>query len=335
MKQQVKTLPVFIISGFLGAGKTTLLNHVLQTWKNLRLGVLVNDFGAINIDSKLIVNVKGETIELNNGCICCSIRDDLTAACLQLMQQPQPPEVLLIETSGISDPLQVANTFLNNEMETLFFLSAIFTVIDAEQFLLLDDQATRLALHQVMAADLVLLNKVDLVSNENLKKVQANIRALIPGTRILPITQGQIPAGLIQAIIQKPPIHQQSDIRHPAKHAFSTWHWDSNQPLSLPRLRSFLEHLDESIYRVKGFVYLEELPAYRFILQMVGKRYSIKEEAAWLSTPSSEIVLIGTMDNTGFETLKSSLELCIGCRDETASPVLKLARRLNLHEKDF
>src|ERR1041385_3292140 len=105
-------IPVTILTGFLGAGKTTLLNHILHGDHGLKIAVLVNDFGAINIDTQLVVGIEGDTVSLSSGCVCCTIRNDLLNEPINLLRRPEPPQYIIIETSGVSDPASVAMTFM-------------------------------------------------------------------------------------------------------------------------------------------------------------------------------------------------------------------------------
>jgi G3E family GTPase len=334
-------IPVSIISGFLGAGKTTLLNHVLSEEHGVRVGVLVNDFGAINIDAKLVVGVEGETVTLANGCVCCNIRDDLIGACVGLLQRNEPPEILLIETSGVSDPVQVANSFVSPELGGAFLLSTILTVVDAENLPDLQGEMATMALAQIRAADLVVLNKVDLISATSLENVEAIVHKSAPGSPVLKVNHGRMPVELVLDAPHRefshlaPPLaagHDGPDHGHNHDHAhpFSSWHWTSDRPLSLPKLRSVLEALPDSIYRCKGIVYLEELPTYRIVLQMVGKRYDIADTDRWGSAeePGTEIVLIGARDELDPGALQKVFDACIGTGDEALSPVLRLVRKI-------
>lgn len=192
-----KPMPICILSGFLGAGKTTLLNNLISGDHGLRMGVLVNDFGVIDIDSQLVERIDENTISLSNGCICCSIREDFLRAVLGLVKRENPPEYLLIETSGVSDPSAVAFTLMNPALTRILRVETVVTVVDAAEFLSLTDEQYRLAEAQINTADMIVVNKVDLVAEERLTAVNDTVRSLAPNARILHAKHGQVSLPLI------------------------------------------------------------------------------------------------------------------------------------------
>jgi G3E family GTPase len=327
-------IPVTIIGGFLGAGKTTLLNSILSEHHGLRAAVLVNDFGAINIDARLVVGVDGETINLANGCICCTIRDDLVGACLRLLQRPEQPEYLIVETSGISNPVPIANSFLLPELQRMLSLDSILCVVDGEQFLTLSGESAAMARVQVEAADILILNKVDLIDAAGLAEIRSAIRSIAPRSRMLEAQYGRVPLSLI---LGAGSAERRDDGRtmspnrlvHDAHGAFSRWHWICDRPLSLPKLRSVFDRLPESIYRAKGVVQLEELPGYRVVLQKVGRRSKLRDAGPWgREVPQTEIVMIGTAGGIDDDAMRIAMEGCIRDDAEEMTPMLRRMREI-------
>jgi G3E family GTPase len=311
-------IPLTILTGFLGAGKTTLLNHILHGNHGLRIAVLVNDFGAINIDSQLVVGVEGETVSLSNGCICCTIRDDLLTETVRLIQRPQPPEYIIVETSGVSEPATVAMTFMMPELQEFIIVDSILTVLDAEQFTSLEGEYLTLARHQIIVADMVVLNKVDRISADQLDSLRDYVRDVVPEARIFETTFGNVPLELVLGVGRYAPEqlagHEASDVHvhvaedvhhhHDDNHrehnhdhslVFNTWNWSSDQPFSMDSVQALVDKLPPTIYRAKGIVYIRDYADSRFILQIVGRRGTLMIENKWGDQkPFSQMVVIGS-----------------------------------------
>ena len=315
MDTKLPQVPLTIIGGFLGSGKTSLVNHILNNTQNKRVAVLVNDFGEINIDAKLIVSVEGETVSLANGCVCCSIRDDLLTEVLKLFAGDVVPEHIVIETSGVSKPISVAETFLNPATQSLVDVQNMITVLDAD--LVIDDQAdyTDLAYSQIAVADLVVINKTDLVSPKRLEAVRKKVADIVPRACILETTFGEVPLDLIfddQMSRAMESLREKNKLltpHHEYHHdqEFATWTFRSQAEWSFNALQRAVEHLPVGIFRAKGMVRLDLETDDYGILQMTGRRGWLKliePESDEAEIVTTELVFIGRPGSTSNEDLK-------------------------------
>jgi len=316
-------VPVTLLTGFLGSGKTTLLNRILNGQHGLRVGVLVNDFGAINIDAELVEGVEENTINLTNGCVCCEIRDDLVNSLEQLLTGTEEIDYVILEASGVADPEGIVMTFLDQRYEGLLRLDSITCIVDAEAVFAHGDNEdlNMLKLRQVGFADMVVLNKVDLVGPEHIEVIKEWIDHHIKRIRIIEATRCDVPLEILLAVGRFDPAHvvaEQTrsdnhsyrnnihDHHDHAKHLhqeqgalgkmFETWSYETDKPFSIEALREMVrKELPASIYRCKGILYSAESPNKRMTLQAVGRRTEIMELDEWDGrTPLTQIVAIGS-----------------------------------------
>ncbi len=315
-------VPVTLLTGFLGAGKTTLLNRILNGQHGLRVGVLVNDFGAINIDAELVDGVEENTISLTNGCVCCEIRDDLVKSLEQLPTRADAIDYVILEASGVADPEGIVMTFLDQRYEGLLRLDSITCIVDAEGiFAHGDNEALNmLKLRQIGFADLVVLNKTDLVGPEHIEVVKEWVDHHMHRVRIIEATRCDVPLEILLAVGRFDPARVVEQYKSKGEHhhghgavgdMFDTWSYESDQAFSLETLREMVrKQLPASIYRCKGIVYVADSPDKRIALQIVGRRTEISELDEWGDRPPrTQIVAIGSAFDP--QELTENFDACI------------------------
>ena len=201
MNAPKRGLPVTIITGFLGSGKTTLLNHILTNQQGVKTAVLVNEFGEIGIDNELIVSTDetNSMVELNNGCVCCTINEDLVNAVHNILERQDKIDYLVVETTGIADPLPIALTFLGTELRDMTRLDSIVTMVDCANFSL-DLFNSQAAHSQIQYGDIIVLNKTDLVEEADVDGLEVRIRDFKTDARILRTTNSQVSLPLIMSV---------------------------------------------------------------------------------------------------------------------------------------
>ena len=317
---------VTVLTGYLGAGKTTLVNHILSTDHGRRIAVIVNEMGEIGIDGDLIVSSDEEIIEMANGCVCCtlSVRNDLAAMIRTLLARPEPPDYVVIETSGVADPVPVTQALFVDGLADRISVDGIVTMVDAKHVdTHLDafgpDRPDSRVVDQILCADRIVLNKTDLVTPEALRGTEARISELNNTAPVIRSCYSRVDPDEIlgiEAFSGSPPSADTGFLedtyvhsRDPGVEAVSI---ELDGELDEARLREWLEALTEArsadIYRIKGILAVAGQPR-QTILQGVHRLFEIYPGARWSGGRGSRLVLIGR--DLDRRMLRSGLE---GCR---------------------
>jgi len=277
-------VPITLVTGFLGAGKTTLLSHALRDPQGLKLAVLVNDLGAVNIDAEILGEASEDVVPLENGCICCSLSQGLLATVTKVLRRPDPPDRILIEASGASDPFEIA-----------------------------DPEIMPLARRQVACAGLVLLNKVDLAQGGD--AAHAWVRSVSGTVPIMTTTHASVTLPTLFGV----GLENGETKDGAAVASFDTTTFRSANRISLQRLHALFAALPRGIVRIKGILNLIEKPEHRCLLQVSGGQATVTVGQPWGDHEAeTRLVFIGFPGSVDAQRITDALEPCPSRESEPA-----------------
>ncbi|MCB0932046.1 MAG: GTP-binding protein [Mycobacterium sp.] len=298
-------IPVTVIGGYLGSGKTTLVNTLLRqsssSGQNRRIAVLVNDFGDIGIDGDLIASAEGDTITLTNGCVCCMVGSDLMAALWSVRDREPPPAQVIIEASGIADPAAIAHHALTPG----FDLDGVVVLLDAETVRRRERHPVvgRTIRRQLAAADVLVVNKIDLVSDGELADLDRWLADAAPAVPVIHARGGEVPVAALVGFGHGETLPV-TEMGHAGDYVSLSITLD--RPVVRERLEAFLDSLPAGVLRVKGILRLVEAAGERTVVHRVASRRAITTEGHWRAGEPGRLVVIALAGSLVAETFRQS-----------------------------
>ena len=320
-------VPVTVVTGFLGSGKTTLVNYILSENHGKRIAVIENEFGEIGIDDALVIDAEEEIFEMNNGCICCTVRGDLIRILGTLMKRRDKFDYILVETTGLADPAPVAQTFfVDEEIRAQLRLDAIVTVVDAKHLALhlfeeKEEGIENEALEQLAFADRVLINKVDLVNEEELLLVEKQIRSINAGASLVRTQMSKVDLDwvlnarafeLSRVLEVDPQFLEESEHMH--DQSITSVGIEVDGSVDLEKINDWLGWLlrekGTEIFRMKGILNINGSEN-RFVFQGVHMLFDGQPDRAWRTdeTRVNKMIFIGR--NLDRDDLNSRFRACL------------------------
>ena len=326
-RMQTEPTPVTVLTGFLGAGKTTLLNHLLTARHGRRIAVIENEFGELGVDNELVIQADEEIFEMNNGCICCTVRGDLIRILGSLAKRRDKFDYVLVETTGLADPGPVAQTFfVDEEVKAGYRLDGIITLVDAKHGWLHLDESREFQ-EQLAFADRILINKTDLVSPAEVDRLERRIRGLNPFAPIVRVERAALDAGQVldlrafdlDAKLDLDPDFLavgsgHSHAEHTHDETVSSVGISEVRPVDGKRLNEWMGQLlqkkGQDIFRMKGILNVVNEPR-RFVFHGVHMQFEGKLDREWKGDQERRNTLVFIGRNLDRAELNAGFQGCL------------------------